>query len=245
MDRVIDLAKEQKTAGLVDAALAAHYVAQDAVGEKVAQGKARLRSASKTRKSRATREKIMTAATEIMVERGNADFQMSEVSDRCHMSKGSLYYYFADKEELTEAIYNAVSEELVDSIERVVAEAPNASYSLMGLCEELGRHLRTGSPIALAMTRELTEPRRTTSPEGSTSAVATHFSRVVSIVRGQLERAKAEGIVREDLPSGIAAVYVIGGFLAASLAMTQSGQDPGDENLTQLLYDLISSGIKA
>lgn len=81
------------------------------------RGATRLRSGAKTRKSAATREKIMTAATELMVERGNTDFQMSEVSARCQMSKGALYYYFADKGALVQAIFDASIDDLVNQIE--------------------------------------------------------------------------------------------------------------------------------
>lgn len=82
------------------------------------------RAEARTRKSAVTREKIMEAAAELMVERGGTDFQMMEVSSRCEMSKGSLYYYFADKGELVRAVMDRSVEALVDAVERVVADAP-------------------------------------------------------------------------------------------------------------------------
>ena len=39
-------------------------------------------ASAKTAKSAATREKIMAAATQLMVERGGTGFQIGEVSDR-------------------------------------------------------------------------------------------------------------------------------------------------------------------
>ena len=86
-----------------------HEAAKGGIETAAARGATRLRSGAKTRKSAATREKIMAAATELMVERGNTDFQMSEVSARCQMSKGALYYYFADKGALVQAIFDASS----------------------------------------------------------------------------------------------------------------------------------------
>ena len=85
------------------------------------------RSGTATPKSAVTREKIMAAAAELMVERGGTDFQMMEVSARCEMSKGSLYYYFADKGELVRAVLDRSVEALVDAVERVVAQAPSAA----------------------------------------------------------------------------------------------------------------------
>lgn len=79
------LVNEKTAAEIADGVRAAKSAAQSALGEQMERRKQRIKSVSKTRKSRATRERIMTAASELMVERGNTDFQMSEVSARCHM----------------------------------------------------------------------------------------------------------------------------------------------------------------
>ena len=115
----------------------------------------RQRAETKTRKSAATREKIMAAATELMAEHTGTDFQMSEVSARCHMSKGSLYYYFADKDALVEAIFDREVDELVSNIESVVANAPSSLASIRGLADVLASSMLPQSPLALAVTREL------------------------------------------------------------------------------------------
>ena len=94
------------------------------------RAKPRIRSSSKTRKSVMTRDRIMTAASELMVERGNTSFQMSEVSERCHMSKGSLYYYFADKDELIGAIFDESVDDLVELIESLARETDSARDAL-------------------------------------------------------------------------------------------------------------------
>ena len=109
-----------------------HEAAKDGIETAAARGATRLRSGAKTRKSAATREKIMAAATELMVERGNTDFQMSEVSARCQMSKGALYYYFADKGALVQAIFDASVDERVDQIVGAVAKASSAMESIEG-----------------------------------------------------------------------------------------------------------------
>ena len=109
------------------------------------------RAEARTRKSAVTREKMMEAAAELMVERGGTDFQMMEVSSRCEMSKGSLYYYFADKGELVRAVMDRSVEALVDAVERVVADAPSAADSILGLVRALAEALRPGGPLMLAM----------------------------------------------------------------------------------------------
>ncbi|SEH67989.1 MULTISPECIES: TetR/AcrR family transcriptional regulator [Atopobiaceae] len=224
-----------------DAALRA---AQGVVEGAAAKGRARARSSSKTRKSARTRERIMTAASEIMVERGNGDFQMSEVSARCRMSKGSLYYYFADKDELVDAIYESACDDLVVAVEGVVARASTASESLVSLCAEVSRRVSAGSPLALALTRELA------SSNGDVSGgMTTHFMRIARIVSAQLERGKAEGIIRKSVNSDQVSVGVLGGYLVSSLV--SAGESLGRSTdaiaavMTRDLLDVVMNGIGA
>ena len=135
-----------------------HEAAKDGIETAAARGATRLRSGAKTRKSAATREKIMAAATELMVERGNTDFQMSEVSARCQMSKGALYYYLADKGALVQAIFDASIDDLVDQIEGAVAKASSAMESIEGIARVLACGMRPRSPLALALEAALVRP---------------------------------------------------------------------------------------
>lgn len=229
---------EQAAVEVAGAARAMRGVAHGVVEGQVERTRQRLRSSSKTRKSAATRERIMTAASELMAEHGSTDFQMSEVSDRCRMSKGALYYYFADRDELVHAIFEVASDELVSSIERVVSEAPTARDALSGLCAELAQRLRTGSPLALALTRELTE-----SGEGALPLSNSHFLRTVRILAAQIQRAKTEGIVRQDVNSELAATFAAGGFLVTSL-VSAGGERFGDKDvLASSLLDLSIEGM--
>ena len=86
----MSLLDEKMTSELANSLKKASGAARTSLEETVTRQTTRLRSSTKTRKSAATRERIMAAATSLMVERGNTDFQMSEVSSRCKMSKGAL-----------------------------------------------------------------------------------------------------------------------------------------------------------
>lgn len=238
------LINEEGAAELVGTVRAVRNKAHDMVGEQLAQGRERLRSSSKTRKSVKTRQRIMEAASELMVERGNTGFQMSEVSDRCQMSKGSLYYYFADKDELVDAIYESACDDLVVAVEGVVARASTASESLVSLCAEVSRRVSAGSPLALALTRELA------SSNGDVSGgMTTHFMRIARIVSAQLERGKAEGIIRKSVNSDQVSVGVLGGYLVSSLV--SAGESLGRSSdaiaavMTRDLLDVVMNGIGA
>ena len=231
------LVNEKTAAEIADGVRAAKSAAQSALGEQMERRKQRIKSVSKTRKSRATRERIMTAASELMVERGNTDLQMSEVSARCHMSKGALYYYFSDKDELVEAVFEASGDELVSAIEEAVSQAASAREALEGLFSELARRMRTRSPLVLALTVELS------SMGGELfSAVSGQLSRIVRIIGELLERGKGEGFVRQDVDTSLAAVYLCGGLVGTTVA-SASGVMQGSEAMGLSLMELLAHGV--
>jgi AcrR family transcriptional regulator len=57
-----------------------------------------------TRRKEARPEEITNAALELFVERGFANTRLEDVASRAGVSKGTLYLYFANKEELFKAV---------------------------------------------------------------------------------------------------------------------------------------------
>ncbi len=204
----------------------------------IAGAAGKLRSGTKTRKSTATREKIMSAATELMVEHNGTEFQMSEVSARCNMSKGSLYYYFSDKEALVEAIFDREVDELISQIESVVANAPSAAASITGIATVLSRCLRPRSPLALAVTRELLKSKQPVLP-----SVETRLARIISIFEAQIDRAKAEGLARPDVNSRLSAISIAGAFTFAIFENLPDEELNDSEEFSREIIRLMICGV--
>jgi len=61
-----------------------------------------------TRRKHARPEEITAAALELFVERGYAGTRLEDVAARAGVSKGTLYLYFANKEELFKAVVREV-----------------------------------------------------------------------------------------------------------------------------------------
>jgi AcrR family transcriptional regulator len=66
-----------------------------------------------------TRTRILDASRELFVEQGYAGTSVRDIADRMGMTKGSLYYHFASKEELLLALMTP----LVDALDEFVAKA--------------------------------------------------------------------------------------------------------------------------
>ena len=135
----MSFADENRAIDLVGEARRARTELHERVEERVAREKERLRSTTKTRKSAETRKRIMNITTQLMVERGNTAFRMSEISRRCGMSKGALYYYFSDKEDLVRTIFEGSVDDLVAGVDAVAASADTPEEALLGISGEFAR----------------------------------------------------------------------------------------------------------
>jgi len=107
-----------------------------------------------TRRKEARPEEITAAALELFVERGFAATRLEDVATRAGVSKGTLYLYFANKEDLFKAV---VREGLVSPIAEMkgfVAQYPGSSFELLrmlilGWWEKVGATRMSGIPKLL------------------------------------------------------------------------------------------------
>lgn len=107
-----------------------------------------------TRRKEARPEEITAAALELFVERGFAATRLEDVAARAGVSKGTVYLYFANKEDLFKAV---VREGLVSPIAEMqgfVEQFPGDSFELLrmlllGWWERVGATRISGIPKLL------------------------------------------------------------------------------------------------
>jgi AcrR family transcriptional regulator len=107
-----------------------------------------------TRRKEARPEEILAAALELFVERGFAATRLEDVAARAGVSKGTVYLYFANKEDLFKAV---VREGLVSPIAEMkgfVEQFPGGSFELLrmlilGWWEKVGATRISGIPKLL------------------------------------------------------------------------------------------------
>jgi len=71
-----------------------------------------------TTRGRATRERVIDTTAALVFERGVAGTSLDDVRASAHVSKGQLYHYFADKDDLVHAVVDR-------TIEQVLAAQPD------------------------------------------------------------------------------------------------------------------------
>ena len=69
-----------------------------------------------------TRQRILDIAVDLFIEQGYAGTSVRDISERLGMTKGSLYYHFASKEE----VLNALVAPLLEDLDQFVLDAEAA-----------------------------------------------------------------------------------------------------------------------
>src|ERR687896_1073927 len=72
-----------------------------------------------TARGRATRERIVTAASELIRERGVAQTSLDDVIARVGASKSQLYHYFVDRAALLRAVVDHNTEQVLGDLGRL------------------------------------------------------------------------------------------------------------------------------
>jgi len=76
------------------------------------------------RRHRETRDEILLAAREVLLERGAADLSLREIARRAGFSPGALYKYFDSKDEVVTALADGAMGALLEALAAVPAELP-------------------------------------------------------------------------------------------------------------------------
>ncbi len=83
----------------------------------------------------ATRQAIISAASELFAERGYAAVSVEEIVRRARVTRGALYHHFEDKADLFRAVFENVQQDLARRLLDAAASQPDASKHL-----EIGCH---------------------------------------------------------------------------------------------------------
>jgi len=83
------------------------------------------------RRKEARPQELLAAAIELFVERGFATTRLEDVARRAGVSKGTLYLYYANKEDLFKAVVRQTILPMIDDAEASVAEFDGHSAELL------------------------------------------------------------------------------------------------------------------
>ena len=164
-----------------------------------------------TRRKDARPEEITAAALELFVERGFANTRLEDVATRAGISKGTLYLYFANKEELFKAV---VREGLVSPL----AAMKNVLEGFEGHSFELLRILLCGWWERVGSTRVSGIPKLIFAEAGNFPEIARFYVAevvesghdvIAAIVKRGIARGEFRAVDPDDTAHLIAAPLVV------------------------------------
>lgn len=169
------------------------------------------------------RERIATAARELVAEGGYVEAQVAPVADRAGVAVGTVYRYFPSKSDLFAEVFREASQREVDAMRDAVEADPSrpAADRIASGVEEFARRALRGRRLAWALIAEPVDP--------AVEAERLEFRRSY---REVLSSVLAEGIASGELPrqdpdaTASALVGAIGEALIGPLSPTANGSDP-------------------
>jgi TetR/AcrR family transcriptional regulator, transcriptional repressor for nem operon len=177
----------------------------------------------RTPKGRATRDRIVEAATTLVFERGIAGTTLDDVRASTDVSKGQLYHYFADKDDLVHAVVENTIQEVLDA-QPALADLSTWSAIARWFDElvtlQSARHAVGGCPIG-GLAGQLAE-----TDETARQALAAGFDRWEAPLRRGLEQMRSQGKLRRSADPGRLAAATLAA-IQGGLILTQTRRDPG------------------
>jgi TetR/AcrR family transcriptional regulator, transcriptional repressor for nem operon len=175
-----------------------------------------------TGKGRATRDRVVDTAAELVFEHGVAGTTLDDVRAAASVSKSQLYHYFADKDDLIHAVIDRTVQQVLDAQPRL---ADLASWTAIGawmddLVElQVERQATGGCPIG-SLAGELAE-----TDDVARMALADGFERWEEPLRRGLESMRAAGKLKRGADPARLATATLAA-IQGGLVLTQTRRDP-------------------
>lgn len=175
-----------------------------------------------TNKGRATRDRILDTAAALVFEQGVAGTTLDDVRRAAKVSKGQLYHYFADKDDLVHAVIDCTIQQVLDAQPRLANLSTWTAIArwfddLVQL--QVERQALGGCPIG-SLAGELAETDKQARGE-----LAAGFDRWETPLRDGLERMRGEGKLRRGADPARLATATLAA-IQGGLVLTQTRRDP-------------------
>lgn len=199
-------------------------------------------AAPRTANGRATRERIVRAATELVAERGVAGTSLDDVRTRAHASKSQLYLYFANRDVLLNEVANQTSDAVIERQTEVLA----GFDSITGIQHYLDTYVEAqrrrkspaGCPIA-TLAGQIANQN-----EQARLNLAGGLQRWEDGFRAGLTTMAARGELRDDADPALLATQTLA-LMQGGLLLTQVRRDAGQLRIAaDAILALIRSAMR-
>ncbi|WP_165917328.1 TetR/AcrR family transcriptional regulator [Flaviaesturariibacter aridisoli] len=154
------------------------------------------------------KERILVKAHELFNRYGIRSVSMDDIAAQTGMSKKTLYLYFADKEELVNAVFSRIMEDNKAGCCQSQAVADNAIHEIFLAFDRVQEMFNTMNPAVLFDMEKYHAPTFS-----KFKAYQNEF--LYGMIRSNFERGIGEGLYREELDADILTRYRIASMMMA------------------------------
>ncbi|MDP6344889.1 MAG: TetR/AcrR family transcriptional regulator [Alphaproteobacteria bacterium] len=193
------------------------------------------------RKSEASRAQILDAAARLLRDQGYGAMTLRQIAERADIKAGSVYYHFASKDEILDAVLARGLHVVIEAVEGRLAALPAGAGHLERIAAAVAAHLE-----ALLAHGDYTSAGIRTFgqvPEASRQKDERLREEYIALWQHLLQQAQAAGEIRADLDTSVLRALLLG-----SLNWTVEWYDPARqpvETVATQTVDILFRGIAA
>lgn len=188
--------------------------------------------------SGAMKEKIIDTSKELFGEKGFKETSIQDIVSANHLTKGTFYYYFKNKEDVLVHIHEQFINELLREQQKIISAESANPQKLEAIMRMIISNIRTHAHSAMVFFREM----RHLSEEKTKQILPKRhlFQRNIASI---LEAGMETGEFRKDLRADMLSFAVLG-MANWSYFWYEPDGEVGEEELTEIFMKMIFSGIE-
>jgi AcrR family transcriptional regulator len=193
-----------------------------------------------SKRSDATREKLFAAAVELIGERGYHGTTVDDIVERAGVAKGTVYYHFAGKRELFQALLQDGLQKLSTAFREEVEANEDPREALRCIVHAELKFIRDHQAFSKLLMSELWRADRVWR-----EALVLLRSNYVSCVETVIERGVERGLFRADLDPLRAGSVVFGTIATAALDWLVFDPDRPMKDVADETVEFVQRAVRA
>jgi AcrR family transcriptional regulator len=165
----------------------------------------------KAQQSAVTRKAILAACLNLFAKHGFSTTSIDDIARAAGITKGAVYWHFASKEELFQAILEEIRARWTEAVQQPLSKQTAPHHRLETLFACYSKLFAEAPEICLFLQRILLEGHTTFSPQ-----VGRVFTQTARFVARIVEDGKTQGVFRSDLDSMLVAHMILGSLSGAT-----------------------------
>jgi AcrR family transcriptional regulator len=146
------------------------------------------------------KERIQEKARELFMRLGIRSVSMDDIATQLGMSKKTIYQFFADKDELVDAVMAANIQQTQQDCDKCMVTSANAVEEIFLTMEMIQEQFRNMNPMILYDLQKF--------HFGAFQKLMAHKNEfLLTIIRNNIEKGIAEGLYRKDIDTDILAKF--------------------------------------